>query len=78
MTKFVLHWTSGKSESVEGDDIADACLKAGIGQRALILLDRYHEEDREIRVAGAAQCGCVYHAEEGLACRHDLERVGLN
>jgi hypothetical protein len=23
-------------------------------------------------IVGKAQCGCVYHAEEGIPCEHDL------
>lgn len=26
-------------------------------------------------VAGSANCGCVYHAEEGKPCSHDLGKV---
>jgi hypothetical protein len=29
----------------------------------------------DYEVAGRAQCGCVYHAEEGVPCVHDLELV---
>jgi len=40
---FKLHWLHGKTETVEGYDIADACRRAGIGNGALPALD-YHEE----------------------------------
>lgn len=30
-----------------------------------------------IPVAGRASCGCVYHAEDGIPCEHDLVEVGL-
>mgnify|MGYP003394444004 CR=1 FL=1 len=26
----------------------------------------------QLAVAGKANCGCVYHAEEGIPCPHDL------
>ena len=26
-------------------------------------------------VPKVANCGCVYHAEQGLACRHDVPKV---
>ena len=29
-------------------------------------------------IAGKANCGCVYHAEEGIACPHDLELTTNN
>lgn len=43
MKKFTLYWLSGKTESVEGYDIADACRRAGIGNGALAALDYYKE-----------------------------------
>ena len=46
MKKFRLHWLHGKVQVVEGDDIADACRKAGIGNGALPALD-YYEEIKE-------------------------------
>lgn len=77
MTKFSLHWLGGKTEEVEGTDIADACRRAGIGGGALAALDYYEEAGKKTEVAGQAPCGCVYHAEEGRSCQHDLNRVGL-
>lgn len=41
MKKFRLHWIGGKTEEVEGADIADACRGAGIGGGALKALDYY-------------------------------------
>ena len=78
MRKFTLHWLGGKTEEVEGTDIADACCRAGIGAGALPTLDYFEEEGEKTEVAGASSsCGCWYHAEEGTACQHDLEVVGL-
>ena len=78
MAKYLLHWLGGKTEPVEGTDIADACRKAGIGGGALTALD-YYEEDmgQKTQVAGTANCGCVHHAEEGTSCAHDLQQLGL-
>lgn len=78
MRKFTLHWLGGKNEEVEGTDIADACRRAGIDAGALPALDYFEEEGEKTQVAGAfSSCGCWYHAEEGTACQHDLEVVGL-
>lgn len=41
--RFRLHWKDGKTEVVEGNTIADACNKAGIGAGALAALDYYSE-----------------------------------
>lgn len=41
MKKFTLYWLTGKSEPVEGKDIADAMNKAGYGQGAVRALDFY-------------------------------------
>lgn len=43
MQKFRLHWLDGKTEIVEGNYIADACRRAGIGNGALPALDYYEE-----------------------------------
>lgn len=75
--KFTLYWLSGRTEVVEGTDIADAVRKAGYGGGALRALDYYQKGDTTTQVAGMAPCGCVHGAEDGEACEHDLERAGL-
>lgn len=78
MVKFTLHWIGGNTEEVEGTDIADACRRAGIGGNKLADLVFFEEAGgRRVQVAGRIPCGCVYHAEEGSSCSHDLELVGL-
>jgi len=40
MKKFILHWRGGmRDQIIEGNDIADAVNRAGIGQGALPALD---------------------------------------
>lgn len=29
--------------------------------------------DSKLAIAGKADCGCVYHAEDGIPCPHDIE-----
>lgn len=41
--RFRLHWLGGRTEVVTGDNIADACNKAGIGAGAVAALDYYSE-----------------------------------
>lgn len=42
--RFRLHWKGGRTEVVSGNDIADACNKAGIiGAGAVAALDYYSE-----------------------------------
>ena len=77
MARYILHWLGGKTQSVEGGDIADACRRAGIGNGDLPALDYYEEEGSKTQVAGIANCGCVHHAEDGTSCEHDLQSVGL-
>ena len=48
MTKYVIHWLGGKTELVEGTDIADACRRAGIGNGALRAMDYFEEEGKEV------------------------------
>lgn len=43
MKKFKLHWLHGKTDTVEGLDIADAMNRAGIGNGALPALDHWEE-----------------------------------
>lgn len=43
MKKFKLHWLGGKTEIVEGLDIADAFRRAGYGAGAIGALDWYEE-----------------------------------
>lgn len=43
---FKLHWKMGEIEIVQGEDIADACRRAGIGHGALAALDHWEEVTR--------------------------------
>lgn len=43
MKKFVLYWLDGKTETVEGSDIADAFRRAGYGGGAIRALDWFEE-----------------------------------
>jgi len=43
MKKYILHWLTGKTETVEGTSIADAFNRAGYGAGALPALDWYEE-----------------------------------
>lgn len=45
MKKFTLFWLDGKSEIVEGNNVADAMTKAGYGNGALRALDFQGEGD---------------------------------
>ena len=40
---FILHWLTGKEETVKGISISDAFTKAGYGYGALKALDYYEE-----------------------------------
>ncbi len=43
MKKFLLHWLTGETEKVEGDDIANAMTLAGYSSGALRALDYFEE-----------------------------------
>lgn len=77
MSKFVIKWIDGRTQVVEGSCIAVACCVAGISVGELSLMDSYTEDGKVVQVVGRAPCGCSHHAEEGLACEHDLKRAGL-
>lgn len=36
----------------------------------------FYLEELKQSVAGKANCGCVYHAEDGIPCEHDLALLG--
>lgn len=44
--KFILHWKSGGTETVEGTSIANAFMNAGYSRGAIMALD-YYEEVKE-------------------------------
>ena len=46
MKTFILHWLTGKDETITGMNIQDAFLRAGIGGGAMRALD-YWEEVKE-------------------------------
>ena len=79
MKKFTLHWVGGgETTIVRGTDIADAVQREIRSVGALHALDYYEDEQgNKIQVAGQAPCNCVFHAEDGTSCPHDLIRVGL-
>lgn len=43
MKKFKLYWLSGRTETIEGTDIADAFTHAGYSAGAVRVLDWYEE-----------------------------------
>ena len=47
MPKFILHWKDGQDETVEGPDIAVACMRAGYSGGAISALDYYDEVKEE-------------------------------
>ena len=79
MKKFILHWIDGRTELIEGTDIADACRNAGIEAGTLRTLDFYEEDDNKMtRVAGTANCECApYSVKDVMSCLHDLKKAGL-
>ena len=47
MSKFRLHWRTGKAEDVEGPDIATAMMRAGYGGGAIKALDYWEKVEDE-------------------------------
>lgn len=54
--KFILHWLSGRIETVEGKDIASAFTKAGYGAGAIAALDYFDEACESTFVPGCVGC----------------------
>lgn len=74
MKKFVLHWLDGKKETIEGDDIADACRRAGIGRGALNALDYYKKKPAASRMLFLTLTTLVYKIKNGSVQSTDLDR----
>lgn len=71
-------YIAGEEKKVEGEDINDACKKAGLKINDLLGLDHFFDDTgKKKQVFGRANCGCVYHAEDGTSCEHDLARAGI-
>lgn len=78
MKRFVLFWFDGTHTVIEkARNIVDAFIKAGPGIHRKETLVAYEIDGRRIEVTAQAGCGCVYHAEEGRPCEHDLALIGL-
>lgn len=82
MPTYVLHLhRSGRQDSnrmeVTGDTIAIAIISSNLLPGEYALITAYEDSGQTIEVASKSNCGCVYHAEEGIACSHDLERIGI-
>jgi len=76
--EWTLHWDHGVYVIVTGANLANACKKADITRAQLDhLKEVFMPNGDRVRVKGRAQCGCVHHAEEDIACDHDLKEVGL-
>lgn len=81
MSKFTLHWhprARRHPETFEAATLADTCRQANIPAANLIMLTGFDQDGRYVEVAGSARCNCLYHADDGTSCRHDLVRFGLD
>lgn len=83
MAWFRLHWHSRMQSEVpvtevEGDTLADACIKSGIPETDLIMLVGFHQDGKYTEIAASAPCNCFGHAEDGTSCQHDLAKFGLD
>lgn len=47
MQKYILFWDNGSKQVVEGNSIADACNRCGVGRGALAVLDFFCEAEGE-------------------------------
>ena len=77
--KFMLRWSDGTETAVVGYGISDACKRANLDTAdKLQSLDSYDGPCGTVQVAGASKnCGCSYHAEQGLSCPHDIATAGI-
>lgn len=75
MPRFVILWNSGVHQIIEGNDIVDACIKTSLGYYVIKDIYAYTQEKE---ISAVANCGCVYHAKEGIACEHDIRNFWKN
>jgi hypothetical protein len=76
MTHFVLHMHGKPRIEVEATSPLQAVVNADV-LRDVSNLYAMDVDGEHQQIAGQAPCGCVYHAEEGMSCVHDLARVGI-
>ncbi len=77
MHTYELHYVNGQTITVTGCTIGEACQKAGLTAPDFAGLTSYSLGGHRTEVAATAPCGCVHHAEDGIACDHDLRLHGL-
>jgi len=82
MNMFTLVVDQGPSQAymrqeAEGTDIADAIRSSNLLPGEYMHVVAYEQDGKAIDIASQSNCGCVYHAEDGLSCRHDLKLIGL-
>ena len=82
MKTFILHFAHGstlnvREMEVRGESIAEAIKNSELDSRNYRYIDSHEVEGKRVEVASQSNCGCWYHAEEGLSCSHDLATIGL-
>lgn len=77
MKTFIVCMRNGGQQTIRGTSIADAIRGSNISPNQYASVVAYEDNGRTIDIAGEAQCGCWYHAEDGLSCVHDLAKIGI-
>lgn len=77
MKTYIVYMRNGGQQTIRGTSIADAIQRSNINPNHFAQIVSYEDNGRKIDIAGEAQCGCWYHAEDGLSCNHDLEKIGI-
>lgn len=82
MRTFILHFVFNtnlpyRTLTVRGETVADAIRGSELDPRYYHHIDSYEVDGVTHEIASQANCGCWYHAEDGLSCTHDLAKIGL-
>lgn len=80
MKKFILHWHSRfnrPNQEAQGNNIAHAIHLLSLPHREVAGIIAYEHDGVTTEIAGQSNCGCVYTAEDGMSCAHDLAAIGV-
>jgi hypothetical protein len=65
-----------QSDKTEGVETLDAFLNLFRHDSSRQEFLAFYVPELQSEIAGKANCGCVYHADEGTPCEHDLALLG--
>lgn len=69
---FQFIWQDGKKETAVGTDWIDALKALGYDSERNIWTWLSSWREVPMNISDTSDCGCTYHAEDGIPCEHDI------